>query len=255
MPVTEEHNEHLKTLHLSGEAERGQDGDVSDGAVVDGNGESAATAGDAADGAADGADGAAVGANNEEGAFKEKLKKLDSSSSDEFDFSTNEFQRDLRDSSSEGPEFPGNEQDNTSAGARDAGEINIGHAAQNASLKDTTAPLHTVNGEGCGTGKGRADCSGGLRMTQRPPLRSIDSIHSPSSSPSPSQNSVPKFSNSYLKPNAKFVGDQVSDKSIYYVEVQFKTVDLVNSLVTGFLQITGLTDSPSHITTYFKEKS
>ncbi|CAH2352329.1 hypothetical protein CLIB1423_06S03928 [[Candida] railenensis] len=63
---------------------------------------------------------------------------------------------------------------------------------------------------------------------------------------------IPRFSNSYLKPNAKFVGEQLSDSSRYYIEVQFKTVDMVNSLVTGFLEITGLTPAPTNITTYFK---
>jgi hypothetical protein len=63
---------------------------------------------------------------------------------------------------------------------------------------------------------------------------------------------IPRFSNSYLKPNAKFVGEQLSEKARYYVEVQFKTVDLVNLLITGYLQITGLTDAPASMTTCFK---
>lgn len=63
---------------------------------------------------------------------------------------------------------------------------------------------------------------------------------------------IPRFSNSYLKPNAKFVGEQLSEKARYYVEVQFKTVDLLNLLVTGYLQITGLTDAPASMTTCFK---
>ncbi|CAK7893480.1 hypothetical protein CAAN3_01S14752 [[Candida] anglica] len=65
-------------------------------------------------------------------------------------------------------------------------------------------------------------------------------------------NKIPRFQNTYLRPNAKFVGEQLSDKSRYPVEVQFKTIDLANSLVTGFLQISGLTEDHPDITTYFK---
>lgn len=65
-------------------------------------------------------------------------------------------------------------------------------------------------------------------------------------------NKMPIFRNSYLKPNATFIGEQESDKGKYHVRVEFKTVDLVNSLMTGFLQISGLIENYPEITTFFK---
>lgn len=65
-------------------------------------------------------------------------------------------------------------------------------------------------------------------------------------------NKMPVFSNSYLKPNATFIGEQESDKGKYHVRVEFKTIDLVNSLMTGFLQISGLIENHPEITTFFK---
>lgn len=92
----------------------------------------------------------------------------------------------------------------------------------------------------------------GLRISkiQSTGLDHLDRLVTPQSRSKTS--TVPRFSNSYLKPNAKFVGEQLSDLSRYYIEVQFKTVDMENSLVTGFLEITGLTPAPTNITTYFK---
>lgn len=58
--------------------------------------------------------------------------------------------------------------------------------------------------------------------------------------------------NSYLRPNSKFVGIQQSGKAKYNIRVEFKTVDLSNSLVMGFLQINGLTEQYPEITTCFK---
>ncbi|CAK9439248.1 uncharacterized protein LODBEIA_P34630 [Lodderomyces beijingensis] len=60
------------------------------------------------------------------------------------------------------------------------------------------------------------------------------------------------FYNSYLQPNAQFVGEQQSGKSRFRIKIEFKTVDLMNSLVTGFLQINGLTKDHSEIVTYFR---
>ncbi|KAI3406143.2 hypothetical protein KGF56_000985 [Candida oxycetoniae] len=62
----------------------------------------------------------------------------------------------------------------------------------------------------------------------------------------------PLFYSQYLQPNAQFVGEQQSGKSRFLIKVEFKTVDLYNSMVTGFLQINGLTKDHSEITTYFK---
>ncbi len=60
------------------------------------------------------------------------------------------------------------------------------------------------------------------------------------------------FDNRYLQPNSLFIGEQQSGKASFHIKVEFKTVDLFNSMITGFLQINGLTDKDSEITTYFK---
>lgn len=56
----------------------------------------------------------------------------------------------------------------------------------------------------------------------------------------------------YLRPNARFVGEQESGRSRYDIRVELKTVDLALSIVTGFFQISGLTESHPIITTCFK---
>lgn len=63
---------------------------------------------------------------------------------------------------------------------------------------------------------------------------------------------VPELRNSYLRPNAKFVGEQQSGAARYDIKVELKTVDLVSSVVTGFFQISGLTEEHPLITTCFK---
>ncbi|KAI5963423.1 hypothetical protein KGF57_001252 [Candida theae] len=60
------------------------------------------------------------------------------------------------------------------------------------------------------------------------------------------------FHNPYLQPNASFIGEQQSGKSKFRIKVEFKTVDMKNSLVTGFLQINGLTKDHQEIVTYFR---
>lgn len=62
----------------------------------------------------------------------------------------------------------------------------------------------------------------------------------------------PVFYNSYLRPNAKFSGFQRSGKSKFDIQIEFKTIDLQNSLVLGFLKINGLTDLYPEITTCFR---
>ncbi|KAK6205569.1 vacuolar import/degradation protein Vid24, partial [Scheffersomyces amazonensis] len=57
----------------------------------------------------------------------------------------------------------------------------------------------------------------------------------------------------YLRPNAQYIGEQQSGKSRFHIKVEFKTVDLINSIVTGFLQISGLTENHSEIITCFKD--
>lgn len=63
---------------------------------------------------------------------------------------------------------------------------------------------------------------------------------------------IPHLINSYLRPNAIYIGEQQLSSSKYHIKVEFKTVDLQNSLVTGFLQINGLTDDNPVITTCFR---
>lgn len=63
---------------------------------------------------------------------------------------------------------------------------------------------------------------------------------------------LPELHNTYLRPNARFVGEQQSGTSRYDIKVELKTVDLLSSVVTGFFQISGLTDEHPLITTCFK---
>lgn len=62
----------------------------------------------------------------------------------------------------------------------------------------------------------------------------------------------PQFNNRYLRPNACFVGEQQSGSSRYEIKVEFKSVDLASSEVTGFFEISGLTDDHPVITTCFR---
>lgn len=66
------------------------------------------------------------------------------------------------------------------------------------------------------------------------------------------EKSVPPLVNQYLRPNAKYVGEQQSSVGIHDIRVELKSVDLVNLVVTGFFQILGLTDEHPLITTCFK---
>lgn len=63
---------------------------------------------------------------------------------------------------------------------------------------------------------------------------------------------MPHLTNTYLRPNAKFVGEQQSGAARYDIKVELKTVDLMSLVVTGFFQISGLTDEHPLITTCFK---
>lgn len=66
------------------------------------------------------------------------------------------------------------------------------------------------------------------------------------------RDNVPHLTNTYLRPNAKFVGEQQSGAARYDIKVELKTVDLLSLVVTGFFQISGLTDEHPLITTCFK---
>ena len=60
------------------------------------------------------------------------------------------------------------------------------------------------------------------------------------------------LSNTYLRSNAKFVGEQQSGSARYKIKVEFKSVHWASSIVTGFFQISGLIDEHPLITTCFK---
>lgn len=62
----------------------------------------------------------------------------------------------------------------------------------------------------------------------------------------------PVLNSRYLRRNAKFIGQQHSGSSRYEIKVELKNVDLECSVVTGFFQISGLTDEHPLITTCFK---
>ncbi|KAG7192557.1 uncharacterized protein KQ657_001656 [Scheffersomyces spartinae] len=60
-----------------------------------------------------------------------------------------------------------------------------------------------------------------------------------------------QYLNAYLKPNAKYVGEQRSGRERYRIIVEFQLIDWQNLVVTGFLHITGLTEDHPEITTCF----
>lgn len=62
----------------------------------------------------------------------------------------------------------------------------------------------------------------------------------------------PTLLSTYLRPRARFVGEQQSGSSRYDIKVEFKTVDLQCGIVTGFFEISGLTDDHPVITTCFR---
>ncbi|KAK5110334.1 hypothetical protein LTR62_006042 [Meristemomyces frigidus] len=57
---------------------------------------------------------------------------------------------------------------------------------------------------------------------------------------------------SFLRPGSKFRGTQQSDRQVYSVDVEIKSVDLSASVLTGYLRIQGLTDDHPTLTTFFE---
>jgi hypothetical protein len=57
---------------------------------------------------------------------------------------------------------------------------------------------------------------------------------------------------SFLKPGAKFTGNQCSDRNEYAVDVQVQHVDMAESFMCGYLSIRGLTREFPTLTTYFE---
>lgn len=60
------------------------------------------------------------------------------------------------------------------------------------------------------------------------------------------------FTSQYLSTNATFIGEQNSNLAKYKINVKFKSVDLLSSQVTGFLQIIGLAENLKTMTTCFR---
>jgi glucose-induced degradation protein 4 len=71
-------------------------------------------------------------------------------------------------------------------------------------------------------------------------------------SPYPRTRFMPNSTSSFLKPNAKFVGTQQSDRQRYDVSVEINHVDMAESFLCGYLRIQGLTDDHPTLTTYFE---
>jgi hypothetical protein len=55
-----------------------------------------------------------------------------------------------------------------------------------------------------------------------------------------------------LRPGCHFPGTQISPRQIYNVEVSIFSVSVPESLMSGFLQVRGLTDEHPLLTTYFE---
>lgn len=67
-----------------------------------------------------------------------------------------------------------------------------------------------------------------------------------------SQSHVTPKTTSILRPGAVFIGTQQSGRSTYEVRVELKYVDLDQSLVCGYINIKGLTESHPELVTYFE---
>lgn len=65
-------------------------------------------------------------------------------------------------------------------------------------------------------------------------------------------NKYPKLLSQYLQVNSQFVGEQHSNLAKYKINVKFKSIDLISSQLTGFLQIIGLAENLQIMTTCFK---
>ncbi|KAL8873670.1 MAG: hypothetical protein Q9174_000900 [Haloplaca sp. 1 TL-2023] len=63
---------------------------------------------------------------------------------------------------------------------------------------------------------------------------------------------LPLITSSFLRPFSKFTGQQQSDKQMYQVDVELKTVDMAESFLCGYLKIQGLTKDHPTLTTYFE---
>src|SRR6201999_865772 len=62
----------------------------------------------------------------------------------------------------------------------------------------------------------------------------------------------PNSSSSLLRPGAKFIGIQRSEKAEFKVVVDIQHVDMANSFMCGYLNIRGLSTLHPTLTTYFE---
>jgi hypothetical protein len=70
--------------------------------------------------------------------------------------------------------------------------------------------------------------------------------------PFPRSRYRPNSTCSFLRPGAKFSGNQRSDKSEYAVDIVIQHVDMAESYMCGYLSIRGLTREFPNLTTYFE---
>lgn len=70
--------------------------------------------------------------------------------------------------------------------------------------------------------------------------------------PFPITRFCPNSTSSYLRPGARFVGNQSSEKHEYEVIVELQNVNMAESFLCGYLSIRGLTDEYPTLTTYFE---
>jgi hypothetical protein len=70
--------------------------------------------------------------------------------------------------------------------------------------------------------------------------------------PFPRSRYRPNSTCSFLKPGARFTGNQCSDKNEYEVVVELQNVDMAESFLCGYLSIRGLTREFPTLTTYFE---
>jgi len=117
--------------------------------------------------------------------------------------------------------------------------------------RDTPSPISAITEEA-----NERDCDS--RLSQRfaapadLPMTSIDYYAGFLASPYPRTRFIPNSTSSFLKPNAKFVGTQQSDRQRYEVSVEINHVDMAESFLCGYLRIQGLTDDHPTLTTYFE---
>jgi len=117
--------------------------------------------------------------------------------------------------------------------------------------RDTPSPISAITEE---TNERDCDSTQSHRFASPAdlPVPSIDYYAGFLASPYPRTRFLPNSTSSFLKPNAKFVGTQQSDRQRYDVSVEINHVDMAESFLCGYLRIQGLTDDHPTLTTYFE---